>query len=176
MIGMREVLTQVEKELPALLENPHGWQSLDIDYHNPRVERVWTQWNGFRINLHRIQACKPHEALFHPHPWPSVVRILGGELGGHDGGGYWTAIGSGPPDGEDPLKVAEIFMPNGSIICMEDPYGWHLVAPPHTSYSLMITGGPWHTKMTFKPGMKLRSMNEKDIEELKYYFKSYYAL
>ena len=175
MIGMRDVLKQVEKELSSLLDHD-GWQSLDIDYHKPHVERVWMPWNGYRINLHRIQACKPHEALFHPHPWPSVVRILGTDFGDPmGGGGYWTAIGSGPPDAGEPAQVAKIWCPAGSIVCMEEPYGWHSVAPPKVSYSLMITGAPWQFKMPYEPGARLRPMDDSKIDDMKYYFKSYFT-
>ena len=176
MISMRDALKQVEKELLSLLECD-DWQSLDIDYHKPHVERVWIQWHGFRVNLHRIHACKRHEALYHPHPWPSVVKIIGGSFDDDlSNGGYWTAIGSGPPDGPDPPKVAEMWAPAGSIITMEDPYGWHLVAPPKESYSLMITSAPWENKFPFKPGMKLRPMNDDKIEEVKDLFKCYYTI
>jgi len=164
---MLDVLKQVEKELPSLLER-NDWQSLDIDYHAPRVERVWLPWYGCRINLHRTHACGREDALFHPHPWPSVVKVIEG--------GYWSAIGYGEPDGPDPALAAEMWVAPGTIISMEEPKSWHLVAPPKPSLSLMITSAPWNVKMTYKPGLKLRPMNDENIEALKYLFASWYAL
>ena len=44
-------------------------------------------WRDCRIYLHRIYPCAPGEALFHPHLWPSAMRILSGE--------YEMAVGYG---------------------------------------------------------------------------------
>ena len=165
MIGMLDVLKQVEKELGSLLERT-DWQSLDINYHAPRVERVWLQWHGFRINLHRIHACTPRQALFHPHPWPSVVRVIEG--------GYWSAIGYGDSTGPDPAMAAEFWLAPNSIVSMEEPYGWHLVAPPAPSLSLMVTSAPWQMKMSFKPGLILTTLSDEKIESLKNAFKDHY--
>ena len=38
---MLELLAEVEAQLPALLSDAAGWRSLDIDYHPPRVERLY---------------------------------------------------------------------------------------------------------------------------------------
>ena len=41
---MLDVLERVEADLPALLADDLGWNSLDINYHPPRVERLWRNW------------------------------------------------------------------------------------------------------------------------------------
>ena len=64
--------------LIGLLEKPEIWNSLDVDYHPPRVERIWCQYGDYRIYLHFIHACKPGEALYHSHPWPSVMHVIEG--------------------------------------------------------------------------------------------------
>ena len=72
---MLDVLTQVERALPALLQDESVWQSLYVDYHPPMVERLWTRWGEYRVFLHRIHPCERGQALFHPHPWPSAMRV-----------------------------------------------------------------------------------------------------
>ena len=95
-------LREVEQELPDLLEK-EIWNGLYIDYHPPIVERVWTQVGENRIYLHRIHPCSEGEALFHPHPWPSAMRILSGE--------YEMGIGYG--EGTEPPEIAAIVKLDG---------------------------------------------------------------
>lgn len=71
---MFDVLEEVERAIPRLLWQ-EGWNSLDVDYHDPRVERVWRQWLDYRVSLHVIHPCQPSASLFHPHPWPSAMRV-----------------------------------------------------------------------------------------------------
>src|SRR4051794_19093257 len=94
---MLEILAQVERELPRLLLDEESWKGLYIDYHPPTVERLWRPWGEYRVSLHRISPCGPGEALFHPHPWPSVMRILAGE--------YEMAVGYGPGLEEPPVAA-----------------------------------------------------------------------
>ena len=75
---MLHLLHAIEADLPLLLTNTDGWASLDIDYHPPRVERVFRDLDGARVSLHVIHPCEPEQALFHPHPWPSAMRVLSG--------------------------------------------------------------------------------------------------
>ena len=84
---MLDVLEAVEQKLPELLRDEAGWNSLFIDYHPPTVERLWRTWGEYRVSLHRIHPCERGTALFHPHPWPSAMRILSGE--------YEMAVGYG---------------------------------------------------------------------------------
>lgn len=125
----------MERELPQLLREPNSWNSLWVNYHPPFVERLWRSWgDGCRIYLHRIHPCFKSEALFHPHPWPSVIKVCsdsGYEMGvtyGHQNQG--TAI---------TLELA-----GGSVYEMLDPLGWHYVRPTDKpSLSIMVTGKPW---------------------------------
>ena len=129
------VLKEVEAELPALLRDEPAWKSVFIDYHPPTVERLWLPWRDYRVCLHRIYPCAPGEALFHPHPWPSVMRILSGE--------YEMAVGYGK--GEDPPAIAALMIAAGDFRYeMTDPDAWHYVRPlREPTMSLMITGRPW---------------------------------
>src|SRR5262245_32103375 len=97
---MLDVLEAFEKELPRLLADEGAWQSLYVDSHPPVVERLWRPWRAGRAYLHRIHPCGPGEALFHPHPWPSAMRVLEGE--------YEMAIGYG--SGVVPPPVAALLV------------------------------------------------------------------
>jgi hypothetical protein len=76
---MLDVLAQLEQALPAMLRDESIWHSLYVDYHPPTVERLWAPWRDYRAFLHRIHPCAREQALFHPHPWPSAMRVLEGE-------------------------------------------------------------------------------------------------
>jgi len=134
MESMFRKLEEVEENLPRLLSFPDTyWQSLDIVYEPPHVERLWVQEPDCRIYLHCIHPA--NGALFHPHPWPSAVKILQG--------GY--EMGVGYRNGEEIPVVATMFLPPGSRYEMVDPKGWHYVKVPEgsISLSLMVTGLPW---------------------------------
>jgi hypothetical protein len=132
---MLEDLYQMESELPAILRDETTWKSVLIDYHPPMVERLWTPWRECRICLHRIHPCAQGEALFHPHPWPSAMRVLCGE--------YEMAVGYGK--GENPPPIAALIIAAGNFRYeMTDPDAWHYVRPlREPTMSLMVTGKPW---------------------------------
>jgi hypothetical protein len=132
---MLEILYAVEKELPRLLLDATAWNGLFIDYHPPAVERLWMRWHDCRISLHRIHPCSPGEALFHPHPWPSAMRILAGE--------YEMAVGYGK--GEALPPIAGLMIAKGDFRYeMTDPDAWHYVRPlGRPTLSVMVTGKPW---------------------------------
>ena len=91
---MLELLDIALAELPSLLASPEGWTGMRIDYHPPFVDRAWRPWRDGRLSIHRIHPCAPEEALFHPHPWPSIVKVLAGRY--EMGVGYGTGVGSPP--------------------------------------------------------------------------------
>lgn len=131
----------VERVLMELLKDgPEAWESLDVDYEPPRVERLWRQWEGYRINLHRIHPCK--KALYHPHPWAAYIRMLSGtcEMG--------IAYSSSMPKHEileRGKEVAKVLLTKGSAYEMINPYGWHYVKPlDKPTLSLMVTVPPWN--------------------------------
>ena len=132
---MLNVLYEVESQLPALLRAPGDWNSVDINYHPPFVDRLWRQWKQYRIYLHRIYPCEPEQALFHPHPWPSAMHILQGT--------YEMAIGYGKGD-EVPPVAARIVTSSPFRYEMIDPDAWHYVRPIGVpAWTVMVTGLPW---------------------------------
>jgi hypothetical protein len=132
---MIEILRDVEAELPQLLQDEAGWSSLLVDYHPPTVERLWRRWGAYRIYLHRIHPCEEGEALFHPHPWPSAMRVLSGT--------YEMAVGYGPGETAPPV-AARMIVTGDFLYEMTDPDAWHFVRPlGDSTFSLMVTGKPW---------------------------------
>src|SRR3990167_1167848 len=72
------LIERIEKEIPVLLKQD-DWNTLYIDYELPIVERAWRQHGEHRIFLHRIHPCEREQSLWHPHPWPSAVKVISGE-------------------------------------------------------------------------------------------------
>lgn len=144
MESLLESLHRAEAELPALLRNHEGWQGVDVLYHEPRVERVWRQWGEMRISLHVIHPARREDCLFHPHPWPSAMRVVHG--------GYEMGIGYGTGT-EAPEEACRVVLAPGSEYCMENPDGWHYVCPAHGSINLsvMVSGRPWAREMPVEP-------------------------
>lgn len=158
-------LAMVEKVLPSLIKQGDLWHSLDVNYEPPRVERLWMQLNDLRVYLHIIHPCQ--EALFHPHPWPSAIKILRGT--------YEMGIGFGRGR-KSPPKAATVNLTKGATYEMIDPNGWHYVRPPSTQvYSIMITGKPWNRWSPGpKPEVKLGPLSEDGRFHLLKVFDQYY--
>ena len=118
------------------------WNSLDVDYHPPRVLRLWRNINfegaEYRLYLHRIlHTDKP--CLYHKHRWPSAIFLLEGS--------YEMGI-SYDVDPIPPLStklktptIATFVLNKGSGYEMLDPHGIHYVKPiTPDSISVMISG------------------------------------
>ncbi len=155
---MLKELDQVQVALPGLLADRKIWKSLLIDYRNPIVERLYTDWNGLRISLHCIQPCTAEEAFFHPHPWPSAILIL---EGGYEMG---VACGEGlvvPPNAMTLVLAA------GSRYEMNNRDGWHYVRPREkASYSVMVNGRKWDRAMPDFPSEPLQPLLAERVDEL----------
>lgn len=70
----------IELLIPVIkskLLNPDNWNTLDVDYYPPRVERLWLIYGGFRIHLHVIHKTAD-ECLYHKHKWPAAFKQLKG--------------------------------------------------------------------------------------------------
>ena len=132
---MLERLHQVEELIPNLLLDVDSWRTLDIDHCIPRVERLFRKVGELWISLHVIGPCEREEALLHPHPWPSAMRIVSGK--------YEMGVGYGKGR-EIPPLAAVVVLPAGAEYEMSDPDGWHYVRPiGGPSMSLMVTGEKW---------------------------------
>ena len=160
---MLDALFELERVLPELLSDAAGWKDVDVDYHPPRVERLWRQWGEHRIYLHRIHPCEPQEALFHPHPWPSAMLVLAGQ--------YEMAMGYGV---EEPPVMATVIMVPGSRYAMTHEDAWHYVRPlEDVAWSLMVSGPPWQ-RTAPKSDKPLRSLTAQAREEILAFFRARY--
>lgn len=165
---MLNYLYEVEKKLSTWLKEPiESWNSLFVDYHDPYVERVWRQDGDNRVYLHRIHRCLPGKApLFHPHPWPSAMKILKND--------YVMEVGYGsgitPPD-----LCMKLIMTDGSYYEMNHFDGWHSVAPiEEYSYSLMVTGKPWEREIPMGLTKKLEPLSSQNKIQILNFFKTRY--
>ena len=134
-MSMIKKLKNIEKTvLVDMLKDPSIWKSLDIDYHPPRVERLYTDYDGYRICLHKIYFCRKEDALYHPHPWKAAFHILDGK--------YETGLGYS--ETTDKPKVLSTVISKGEMYYeMTDPNTWHYVKPLHKNdwcYSIMLSG------------------------------------
>ena len=165
---MITVLTQIEHQLPTLLTQKEIWHSLDINYHPPRVERLWCSLGEYRINLHRIYPCQPGEAYLHPHPWPSAMHVLSGSY--EMIRGYGEGI-------EKPIILGTTILTAGSIYTMENPNEWHTVRPlGGIALSLMISGKPWNRAMPIEKSSKdLPELSAATQQEIIDTFLSFYT-
>src|SRR5208337_718613 len=164
-LSMLDVLRRIEEDLPRLLRE-EAWTSLDVEYEPPRVERLWRQLGDVRVNLHRIHPCPT--ALYHPHPWPSAVKILSGVY--EMGVGY--GVGSATPPTAVTLRLGA-----GQSYEMIEPNGWHYVRPiGGPSLSLMVTGRPWdlHHLGEKRPHGTLHPLSEAAASELLGVFRALY--
>jgi len=169
---MLDKLLQIEKEvLPELLNNESLWKSMYIDYHPPVVARLWTQYENVRIYLHKIYPCQSSiEALFHPHPWESAIRILNGK--------YEMGVGHSATD-EIPKIDCRLILPVHSTYEMKEMDGWHYVNPiKNPVYSLMVTGNRFSRKMPVEPDKNFRELTEQEkteiFDEVKFYYRNYH--
>ena len=136
---MLDVLKRAIEDLPSLIRDEGSWNSLRVDYNHPYVDRLWRQFDDHRILLHRIHPCEAEQALLHPHPWPSAMRVLGP-------GVYETGIGYGDPTGEPPPVAAKFVLKNYGTYEMLDPNTWHYVRPRRQAvHSVMVIGRPFDT-------------------------------
>ena len=155
---MLNLLATALAELPALLETPDGWTGLRIDYHPPFVDRAWRPWRDRRLSIHRIHPCAPGDALFHPHPWPSAMRVLEGR--------YEMAIGYGPGLVAPPIAARLIIGP-GTDYSMPHRDAWHDVRPlGGPTLSVMLSGPPWERLMPLAPITPQRPLPDAELREL----------
>ena len=149
---MIKVLDEMLGRLATLIEEP-GWKTLLIDYETPHVERLWKMIDGYRLCLHRIHPCE--KALYHPHPWPSAVKLLSGD--------YEMGVGHAQPGETSPTEIAKVIFRRGSSYEMIDPRGWHYVKPLQwQSYSVMVMGPLYPSDGTVhpKPTTRQRPLSE----------------
>lgn len=168
-LDMLRMLAQAEEGLPAMLADASRWRSVWVDYHEPFVERLWTAQEiagvQCRVFLHRIHPAGPGGCLFHPHPWPSAMRVLEGS--------YEMSMGFGLGM-QEPAVCSRLVLSEGSSYEMAHPDAWHAVSPIGApSHSLMVTGPLWD-RPAHKPERPLGPLEPAKAEALMAFFKRRY--
>ena len=163
---MLDSLYYFQSILGSLLQSGAQWSTLDVNYEKPHVQRVWRQVGEFRINLHKILPCESHECFFHPHPWPSVVKI--------EDGRYEMSIGYGA-ELEPKTNITKLILPAGSYYEMTNFDSWHSVRPlDNPVMSLMITGKPWNRTMPKSNKIKMACLTDENRDEILEFFRKRY--
>lgn len=133
---------------PSLI--PKQWQSLDVTYQPPHVERIYTVLDEqsefypfpggtrrLRVSLHLIHECAMEDALFHPHPWQSAFVILDGAYEMRHG--YSSTLDA--PVEFTQMSHSRNHLPNYAMTFRDE---WHAVAPTGKRVlSIMINGEPY---------------------------------
>lgn len=155
---MLDRLAAAEAALPDLIADANGWRSLNIDYHPPKVERLYRDFGDVRINLHRAWPCDPSEALIHPHPWPSAMRLVRGRYR------MWIGYGAGL---QTPPLAGQVELAAGSTYAMTGEDQWHSVVPLGApTLSVMVTGAPWDRPAPVSPARRLDPLTPEVVQEL----------
>ena len=155
---MLDLLDIALAELPSLLASSEGWSGMRIDYHPPFVDRAWRPWRDGRLSIHRIHPCAPADALFHPHPWPSAMRILAGR--------YAMNLGYGAGIVPPPV-AARVIVTAGTSYEMTDRDAWHDVRPlDGPVLTIMLSGTPWQRAMPVEPVVPQRALTPDGLAAL----------
>lgn len=141
------LLADVERELPERIRSG-GFRSMHVTYAKPFVERLFFQRGEHRVFLHRIEGCKPEEALWHAHPWPSLIKVLDTEGGAyrHTVGARTSSRSRTSADNDTIVSSVQtsIATPMNTIVyTMLNPDAYHSVCTDRCSWSVMITGTRW---------------------------------
>lgn len=164
-----EKLLEFEEILPELLTEKDAWKSINVNHQAPSVKRIWRNWQGYRINLHKLTKVDGKEEYFHSHPWPIAIRLLTGS--------YQMCYEF--VQDEQVMTGVEIITPE-TPYCMENPNDKHSIKLlDNTIYSLMINGKAWASNNELAEqeiiAHNLETLSSKDIEEIFSVAKEYCA-
>lgn len=160
---MIKLLNKIEENLGDILfKNADNIRTMYIDYHKPYVSRMWfiDKENDCRVFLHKIETCQESkEALYHPHPWDSAMRIIAGQ--------YEMGIGHSETN-EIPKTDCKLILRSGTCYEMTEMHGWHYVSPiDEPAYTLMITPNKLNGReVPLEPNKAFRKLTREEIEDI----------
>ncbi len=126
---MINALNKFLEQLPHHLSSSEGWCTLNMNNHEPVIERVYKCVDNFRLCLNKIYK-SDKDLLFHNHSWPFAVKMFQGE--------YEMGVGVSK-DGEKPEVSAVIMVTPGVSYDMSDMNLWHYTKPiSDFTYSFMV--------------------------------------
>lgn len=160
---MLELLDEVLAAIPTLIDTPGVWDSLVINRRKPFTYRAFTTWRGYRVCLHRFEACDEDEAVLHPHPWPGAFAIVRGS--------YLMGVGASADRLTPPAGVMRLVMGPGSRYEIVSPMTWHSVVPREECYTVMVNGDAWppevaHVGVRRTQGKGLEPMAAADLSAM----------
>jgi len=156
--NLQNLIPTILKRVQEGLVRPDTWESLVINRRKPHTYRIFQQIGGFRVCLHRFEACEEDEAFPHPHPWPGAFLLLEGEY-------IHTVGGSADLKSKPEYFIREIVRPY-SMYEIINPQTWHKVQPLQTTYTVMLNGEPWdrqHSETRTTKGKDLQSMADDEL-------------
>jgi hypothetical protein len=168
---MINLLKKIEREeIIEILKDPKNFNSMNVDYHPPIVERIWAPYKEGRIYFHFIYPCTTAEALYHPHPWASAIHILSGE--------YEMGLGfdNKSDTSANITEVSKLILAENSYYEMVNKEAWHYVRPfNRIAKTVMITDKPWESNENFvKTTKELQELSKEKAEEIRKWFLLYY--
>lgn len=129
-------LISIENDIKELVKNANVWKTLDVDYFPPRVERLYTDHNGYRIFLHAIHKTD-QECLYHKHRWPAAFKQL---KGSYEMGITYSEKEISSTEVHKLPTLSKFLINEGSYYEMTQTDCLHYVKPiSDISYSIMIT-------------------------------------
>lgn len=171
---MIEDLKEIIKDqrfLKVLLNNHQIWESKNIDYTEPVVERLWMPINDWRLSLHVIHPCEADQAYLHPHVWQSAMYVL------PIGGLYEHTIGvrlTGGDEAMDFLACKQI-VEGGMYYEMTERHAIHSVRPiAQPVFTIMLSGKPIWKENSCTVPKNLVPLPDKRKEEILLTFKNYF--
>lgn len=164
-----EILKSLEPVIKILLDNPSVWKTLDVDYFPPRVERLYTEINGYRVFLHTIHPTN-EPCLFHKHRWPAAFKQL---KGSYEMGITYSEKEISSEEAHLIPTIARFIVNEGSYYEMTQTDCLHFVNPKdQISCSIMVTKDLYPEAEFRKETLdrKLSELSEeRKIERLKYF-------
>jgi hypothetical protein len=143
--------------IPVLLHRPEVWRTLDVDYHPPRVERLYMDHaNGDRIYLH-VKHATDSPCLLHKHNWPSVIKQV---IGSDEMGITYSEDEINSSKAHTLPTLARFIIVEGSYYEMTQTDALHYVRPiTPISYSIMLTNGRFYEHV-FRQEAVTRKLSE----------------
>lgn len=156
------LITYLDKQIPALLQDSKNWDSLIVNRRKPFTYRVFTTIGDHRVCLHKFDPCRTHEAFIHPHPWEGAFHLLQGR--------YRMKIGEAPDRFQKPTAWTEFILSAGSFYEITSPLTFHNVVPLEPCYTIMLNGKPFppeiaHSDVVTTKGKDLDKMPPDELEQ-----------
>lgn len=150
-------LKESESNLIEILTKPHIWNTLDVDYFPPRVERLWTQIDTeHRLFIHIIHPTT-EPCLFHKHRWPAAFKMIKGQ---YEMGIAYSEKEISSDDAYNLPEISKFILTEGSYYEMINTHTLHYVKPlGEPSISLMITG-PLYPEATIRKEVLNKELNQ----------------